>query len=388
MITTPTWPVFEEDEINAVKNVLNSGKVNYWTGSECREFEAEFAHYLGVNHAIAVSNGTVAIELALQALQIGAGDEVIVPSATFIATASAVVMRGAKPICADIDEYSQNITATTIAPLITKNTKAIICVHLGGVPCEMDDIMALATAHNLTVIEDCAQSHGAKYKGKLTGSIGHINAFSFCQDKIMTTGGEGGLVVTNNTELYKKAWSFKEHGKDYDTVFHTQHPPGFRWLHHQFGTNFRLTEMQAAIGRVQLKKLDQWVQKRTQNALLLTSAFKNHPLVTIPEIPNYMTPAFYKFYLFIHTEKLKEGWSRDRIIAEINAQGVFCTTGSCHEIYKEKAFDIFPESRNTPRPIAKSVDQKTIMFQVHPTLRNQDILEVIGVVNQVLDSHG
>ena len=212
-VTNTTWPRFDEEEIYAAEQVLRSGKVNYWTGEEGKIFEKEFAEYVGVKHGIAVANGTVALELALEALGIAEGDEVIVPSRTFIASASAVVMRGAVPKIADIDPVSQNISVKSIRDQISPRTKAIIVVHLGGWPCEMDEILAIARNHNLFVIEDCAQAHGASYKGKRVGSFGDIAAFSFCQDKIMTTAGEGGMVVTNNPTLWKRAWSFKDHGE-------------------------------------------------------------------------------------------------------------------------------------------------------------------------------
>ena len=267
------WPYFARDEIEAARKVLESGKVNYWTGAEGRQFEKEFAEFVGCDYAVAVANGTVALELALYALGIGPGDEVVVPSRTFIASASCAVMRGAKPVVADIDPVSQNITAETIARVLSPRTKAIVAVHLAGWPCDMDPIKKLARDRGLYVIEDCAQAHGATYKGKKVGSLGDVAAFSFCQDKIMTTGGEGGMLTTSNREIWERAWSYKDHGKSYAEVYKKDHPPGFRWLHESFGTNWRLTEMQAAIGRVQLNKLPQWVEKRRINAAVLKRAF-------------------------------------------------------------------------------------------------------------------
>ena len=253
------WPVFDEDEIDAVTRVLKSGRVNYWTGEECQAFEREFAAHCGAEYPISLANGTVALELALYAFGIGPGDEVIVPSRTFIASASCAVARGAKPVVADIDPVSQNLTADTIRAVMTRQTKAVIAVHLAGWPCDMDPIMDLAKAHGIIVIEDCAQAHGATYKGRPIGSLGDGAAFSFCQDKIMTTGGEGGMFVTSDEVAWENAWAYKDHGKSYEAVFHRQHSPGFRWLHTSFGTNWRMTEMQAAIGRHQLTKLAGWV---------------------------------------------------------------------------------------------------------------------------------
>lgn len=214
------WPCFTQEEADAVSKVLLSNKVNYWTGNECRKFEKEFAAFAGTRYAVALSNGTLALDVALKAMGIGAGDDVIVTSRTFLASASCIVNAGANPVFADVDLNSQNISAETVKAVLTPNTKAIIVVHLAGMPAEMDGIMALAKEHNLWVVEDCAQAHGAKYKGKSVGSIGHVGAWSFCQDKIMTTGGEGGMVTTNDKELWSKMWSYKDHGKSYDAVYH------------------------------------------------------------------------------------------------------------------------------------------------------------------------
>src|ERR1039458_6044205 len=256
------WPHFTPDEVDAVSRVVQSGKVNYWTGSEGRLFEEEFAAFTGSKHAIALANGTVALELALHALGVGPGDGGVGASRTFIASASCAVMRGAVPVVADVDRNSQNITADTVRAALTPRTRAIIPVHLAGWPCDMDPILELARERGLWVIEDCAQAHGATYKGRTVGSMGDVNAFSFCQDKIMTTGGEGGLLTTNDPDKWARAWAFKDHGKSYDAVYNRTHLPGFRWLHESFGTNWRLTEIQSALGRVLLRKLPQMVEKR------------------------------------------------------------------------------------------------------------------------------
>jgi len=380
----PPWPFFETDEISAVMATLSSGKVNYWTGEEGRLFEKEFADYIRSNYAIALANGTVALELALYSLGIGPGDEVITTSRTFIASASCVVMRGATPVMADVDPVSQNITAETIKAALTPKTKAIIAVHLAGWPCEMDAIIALAKEQGLYVIEDCSQAHGAKYKGRAVGTIGHCGAWSFCQDKIMTTGGEGGMLTTNDEAIWSKAWSFKDHGKSWDAVYNKQHPTGFRWLHESFGTNGRLTEMQSAIGRIQLRKLPQWIEQRRRNASLLTRCFALIPALRVTDPPAEIKHSYYKYYVFIRPEMLKDDWNRDRILEEINAEGIPCSTGSCSEIYLEKAFD-----QNGLRPkqrlkIAKELGETSLMFLVHPTLKESDILGMCRAVEKVM----
>lgn len=379
------WPCFEQDELDVVQKVLQSGKVNYWTGDEGRTFEKEFAEFVGTKYAIALANGTVALELALYALDIGSGDEVIVTPRTFMASASCVVMRGGIPVFADVDPISQNITAETIEKVISPRTKAIICVHLAGWPCDMDPIMDLAKRHSLFVIEDCAQAHGARYKGRVVGSIGHIGAFSFCQDKIMTTGGEGGMVTTNNDAWWSKMWSYKDHGKSYDAVYLKEHPPGFRWLHEDFGTNWRLTEMQSAIGRLQLKKLPRWLEIRRQYASLMNEAFSESKAVRMTIPGETIFHAYYKFYAFIRPDELNAGWSRDRIMQAISLEGVPCFSGSCSEIYLEKAFGKYgfePKERLT---VVKQLGETSLMFLVHPTLEEQHIERAISATKSIME---
>lgn len=386
MLNTPfsDWPSFSEQEAEAVKSVLLSNKVNYWTGTEGRQFETEFAAFTDSEYAIALANGTLALDLAMVGLGIGAGDEVIVTSRTFLASVSTVITCGATPVFADVDLDSQNITAATISEVITDKTKAVICVHLAGFPCEMDEIMALAKSRGVYVIEDCAQAHGARYKGRSVGSFGDVSAWSFCQDKIMTTGGEGGMVTTNSEALWKKMWAFKDHGKSYDAVYNKAHPAGFRWLHESFGTNWRLTEMQSCIGRIQLTKMPQWQQKRRDNARHLMDVCEKIPALRTPQCNNDMTHAFYKFYTFIRPEFLATGWSRDRVVEQINALGVPCMQGSCSEVYLEKAFDesgFRPDNRLVN---AKVLGETSIMFMVHPTLSQNEMHQTCEAIVQVM----
>ena len=378
------WPSFTSAEADAVSKVLLSNKVNYWTGQECREFEKEFAQFAGTKHAVAVANGTVALDLALKALGIGTGDDVIVTSRTFLASASSIVTAGANPVFADVELDSQNISRRTIEAILTPKTKAIICVHLAGWMCDMDPIMQLAEEKGIFVIEDCAQAHGAKYKGKSAGSIGHIGAWSFCQDKIMTTGGEGGMVTTNDESLWKKMWSYKDHGKNYDSVYNTQHPPGFRWLHDSFGTNWRMMEMQAVIGRLQLKQMPEWTQVRNANMARIQAAFENSPYFTVAKPSVEYVHAAYKAYVQVNTAQLPEGWSRDRIMAEINALGVPCFSGSCSEVYLEKAFDGTPWRPEQRLVNAKSLGESSLMFLVHPTLSESNMQKTVESIQQVI----
>jgi|UniRef100_A0A7C3DGU5 dTDP-4-amino-4,6-dideoxygalactose transaminase len=379
------WPHFAPDEIEAAAKVLQSGKVNYWTGQEGRLFEREFADYVGTKHAIALHNGTVALELALYAMGVGEGDEVITTPRTFIASASAAVMRGARPVFADVDPESGLITAETIERAITPRTKAIIVVHLAGWPADMDAIMALARKHNLWVIEDCAQAHGARYKGRSVGSIGHAGAWSFCQDKILTTGGEGGMLTLNDDELWSKAWSFKDHGKSYDAVYNRQHPPGFRWLHEDFGTNWRMLEVQSAIGRVILRKLDGWVEQRRANAHYLSERFRQIPALRVPEVPAHLYHAYYKYYVYVRPERLKPGWSRDRIMQTVSEMGIPCMSGSCSEVYLEKAFTRRGWQPAERLPVARELGETSLMFLVHPTLGQAHMQATADAVERVME---
>ena len=380
----PGWPQYDDEQIAAVTEVLRSGQVNYWTGNICRKFETEYALSLGVPHAIAVANGTNAIELALEAFDIGPGDEVIVPCRTFLATASSVVTRGARPIFADVDPLSQNVSAATIAPLITSHTRAIIVVHLAGWPCDMDPILELARARGIRVIEDCAQAHGAFDNGRPVGSKGDAGCFSFCQDKIITTGGEGGLVTFHDERVWKKAWSYKDHGKGWDSVHHTTHPGIFRWLHDSIGTNWRLTEMQAAIGRIQLTRLPEWINIRRQHAALLTHALSDCKLVTIPTPPVSQQHSYYKFYAFIQPDRLAQDWSRDRIVREIQARGVPCGVGSCSEIYLERAFQSLGLAPEKPCLVSRDLGERSLMFVVHPTLKEEHLMQMGQIIQQTL----
>ena len=378
------WPSFTEEEANAVRDVILSNKVNYWTGQETRSFEKEFAAWAGTEYAVALANGTVALDLALKALQVGAGDEVIVTSRTFLASVSSIVNAGAVPVFADVDLGSQNITLESIQRVLTARTRAIICVHLAGWPCDMDPIMALADAHDLKVIEDCAQAHGALYKGRPVGSIGHIGAWSFCQDKIMTTGGEGGMVTTNDRQMWADMWAYKDHGKSWDAVYEREHAPGFRWLHETFGTNWRMLEVQAVIGRIQLGRMEAWQAARLQNAQAIWSAASSLSALRVPEVPAEIQHAAYKCYVFVRPEHLKDGWSRDRILNEISSRGVPVFSGSCSEVYLEKAFDNTGWRPVERLPHAKELGETSLMFLVHPTLTQQEIVLTCKTLTDVI----
>ncbi|MDG3042442.1 DegT/DnrJ/EryC1/StrS family aminotransferase [Roseicyclus marinus] len=375
------WPSFTEEEADAVRDVILSGKVNYWTGTIGRDFEKDFAAFVGASHAIALANGTVALDLALQGLGIGHAfgggerDEVIVTPRSFIASASAVVNAGARAVFADVDRDSQTITPATVEPLITRNTRAIICVHLAGWPCDMDGLRALAEPRGIKLIEDCAQAHGAALNGRPVGGLGDVAAWSFCQDKIMTTGGEGGMVTCNDETLWRRMWAYKDHGKNWEAVYERDHAPGFRWLHESIGTNWRLTEAQSVIGRIQLRRMDEWQSARSRNAEAIMEAARANPLFRVPDIPESVTHAWYKAYIFVRGDAAL----RDRIMNQITAQGVPCFSGSCSEIYREKAFGGLPERL----PVAQELGETSLMFLVHPTLTEAEMDKTAEVIRAI-----
>ena len=388
-----TWPAYSEKEIEKISKILRSGKVNYWTGKECRKFEKEFAEFTGTKYAVALANGTLALELALKAIGIKKSDEVIVTSRTFLASVSSIIELGAKPVFADVDKNTQNLDVTEIRKKITTKTKAIMCVHLAGWPNEMDEILKISKEYKLKVIEDCAQAHGAIYKNKSVGGIGDIGCWSFCQDKIMTTGGEGGMVTTNNKKFWEYMWSYKDHGKSYKKMTKPAKGQGFRWVHDSFGSNYRMTEIQAAIGRNQIKQMSKWTKIRNKyQAQIWQSASRFDAL----RVPNFQclscecqtkmgcVHGAYKCYVFIKQEKLKSGWSREKIIREINLRNINCFSGSCSEVYLEKAFH---DSKFKPKhrlKNAKELGDSSLMFLVHPTLSQQDIDATCNALSEVM----
>tara|TARA_B100000886_G_scaffold340531_1_gene310896 strand:- start:4972 stop:6165 length:1194 start_codon:yes stop_codon:yes gene_type:complete len=388
------WPSYSVEEIDCVKDVLASNKVNYWTGDQCRKFEKEFAAWSDSEYAVSLANGTLALDIAIKALGIGDGDEVIVTSRSYIASITSVINAKATPVFVDVDPSTQNITPKNISAAINKNTKAIMCVHLAGWPCDMDEIKSIASDNDLFIIEDCAQAHGAKYRGKSVGSIGDIGCWSFCQDKIMTTGGEGGMVTTNNKSLWLKMWEYKDHGKSYEAVYNRKHPEGFRWIHESFGTNWRMTEMQGAIGRIQLNKMAEWTNIRNGNAKILTQKFSKFTekdgIIRIPQLKNEegFIHAFYKYYVFVQEKNLKNNWTRDRIISEISSKGAPCMHGSCSEVYLEKAFDNTNFRPDERLPVAKQLGETSIVFLVHPTLNKQEMYDIAEIATSVFDKAG
>ena len=382
------WPHFTDEEAEAVSRVLLSNKVNYWTGEECRKFEAEFAEFAGTRYAIALANGTVALDLGLHGLRIGSrnggsdADEVLVTPRTFIASVSAVINAGAKPVFAEVDRDTGNIDPGKLGDKVSAATRAVICVHLGGWPCDMDAIRA-AVGTGVSLIEDCAQAHGALYKGRPVGSLGDVAAWSFCQDKIMTTGGEGGMVTCDDEDLWRRMWSFKDHGKSYEAVYERDHPPGFRWLHDDIGTNWRMTEMAAVLGRIQLGRMEGWTAQRTANARAIEQALLPYAgdrgILRLPEPrcagcdcdrrnESHCRHAYYRYVANVRPDNLPSGMTRDSLVADLRAQGFSCMQGTCSEVYLEKAFDGTGFRPHERLPVARELGETSVTFLVHPGL--------------------
>jgi dTDP-4-amino-4,6-dideoxygalactose transaminase len=387
MLNTPLapWPSFTKEEADAVAEVISSNRVNYWTGEECRQFETEYAAWSGAAQAVAVNNGTLALDLALKGLGIGPGDEVIVTPRTYVASISCVITAGATPVFADVDTESGNISPATIKAVLSPRTKAIIAVHLAGWPCDMDGIMSVADAHSIYVIEDCAQAHGARIGNRSVGSIGHAGAWSFCQDKIMTTGGEGGMVTCNDKELWSRMWSYKDHGKSWDAVYNRKHEPGFRWVVESFGTNWRMLEVQAVIGRIQLRRMADWTARRTAIAMRLAETLAAFPsLVRVPTPDADLTHAYYRLYGYIRPEGLRDGWTRDRIVEDCSKLGGPVFQGSCSEAYMEKAFDTTGWRPKNRLPVARELGETSLMFLTHPTITNAELERYALAISEIL----
>jgi len=381
------WPSFTEDDVDAVADVLRSGKVNYWTGPLGRRFEESFASYVGTRSALSMMNGTVALHAALAALDLHTGDEVLVPARTFVATANAVVLAGGVPVFADVDPDTQCISVESAAACVTDRTRGVIAVHLGGWPAPMRQLRALAAAHDLFVIEDCAQALGATLDGAMVGSLGDAAAFSFCQDKIVTTGGEGGMLTCSDDDVWQRAWSLRDHGKSYARSAQQQSDAwgvAFCWLNDEVGSNWRMTEMQAALGLAALKKLPAMLDIRRSHAAQLDAGFGSIRGLRVTVPPSGVGHAYYKYYAFVRPDVLAEDWTRDRIAAAVNAEGIPCFTGSCPEVYLEDSFvrrDLGPAER---LPIAKTLGENSLMFLVHPTLTSTEMADTVDAVGKVM----
>ncbi len=380
----PTWPHYSLEEIQKVNDILVSGKVNYWTGDEGKSFEKEFSIFSHNKYAVTLANGSLALSAAYLALGIKNQAELITTPRTFIATSASAYLLKAKPIFADVDINSGCITAEFIEPLISIHTKAICVVHIGGWPCDIEPICKLAKKYGIYVIEDCSQAHGAQINGKSVGSFGDVSIWSFCQDKIISTGGEGGMLTTNSRDIYDKVWSFRDHGKTKNSIKIKNKSNEFRFIHENFGSNFRLTEIQSAIGRIQLRKISETNKIRANNADILFKTLSKIECIRIPLPEKKFRHGWYKFYCYLDFESIKESWSRQKIINEINKLGYPAFSGGCSEIYLENCFLNANLSPNKRLKNAKLMGETSLMFVVHNTISIPKMKEYAEVIRKIL----
>ncbi|HAT2828673.1 TPA: DegT/DnrJ/EryC1/StrS family aminotransferase [Klebsiella oxytoca] len=405
MLNFPVWPQFDDKNINDITEILRSGKVNYWTGHKGVQFEAAFSEWIGSQYSVSCSSGTSAVHIAVSSLNIGPGDEVIVPSYTFIATSFAVLQAGAIPVFCDVTA-DHTIDPLKIEALITKRTKAIIIVHLYGVVCDMDPIMAIAKKYRLRVIEDSAQCLGGRYKGKKVGTIGDVGTFSFCQSKHFTTGGEGGIVVTNNEELSWECRAFRDHGFDVKKKIDllTLEEQTFH-VHNRIGFNYRMTEIQSAIGINELSRFDSWnLPKRKGFAKIYDEAFIDMPeILSIPFNSPDRENAYWLYPLVLNRDEFPI--DATIVLSELKKEGIPSFKIQWPEAYGEKVYRELngfgsvdfpfkskeytsPDSVNYKNVVcetARSLLPITFSLYLHPTWEERHILKCISGVKSVIN---
>ena len=370
------WPQFSRSEIQSVTNVLRSSKVNYLTGKYGKKFELKFSQYLNIKYSTAVSNGTVALELAILSLDIKKGDEIIVTPRSFFASVSSIIKVGAIPIFADVDIETQNISLNSIKKVLSKKTKAILCVHLAGLPCDMEKICKFAKEKKIFIIEDCAQSHGASINKKNVGTFGNVAAWSFCNDKIISTGGEGGMVTTNSLKIKKFVESYKDHGKNFTKYNSIKKNQKFRYLHDSIGSNYRITEMQSVLGIEQLKYLNKNISIRNKYAKIFDKSLKKFKFINLFLTKKNYVNAYYRYYFKINSKFLKKNWNRDKILKKLNEYSIPSGTGSCPEIYKEEAIKKLKIFQKSDLKNAHILSKNTITINFHHQMKNTEILYI------------
>ena len=385
MFDLEVWPKVSNQEKKIVQKILDSNNLNYWTGNECKHFEKEFSNFMGLKYSLCVSNGSVGLDIAIKALELPIGSEVIVTPRSYIASVTCVLNNNLKPVFADVDFNSQNISINTIKKIFSKKVKAIVLVHLAGMPCDMGPILKFAKKNKIRIIEDCSQSHGAKYKNKHTGTFGDISVWSFCNDKILNTLGEGGMVGTNSLKIYKKIYSIRDCGKNYSKITQKKPlPTKFNWIHDYVGgSNYRMTEVQAGIGRYQLKQLNYWVKLRNRNSNLLRNSLKSYKSIYMPPIEKDFYHSYYRLYVYLNKKFLNKSFSRKKIIELLNKNKIYCNTGSCPEIYREVIF----KKKNFIKkrlPVARKLSLITIAFLVHPTITFKNFKDKCKKIKEII----
>ena len=369
------WPHHTSEEIKLVKKILASGKTNYLYGEYGKKFEKLFSKIIGNKYSIAVANGTIALEIAIKALNLPKKSEILVPSRSFFASASSVVQAGHTPVFTDVDYNSQNINLKYIKESITNKTKAILCVHLAGFPCDMFEISNFAKKNKLFIVEDCSQAHGAKIKNRSIGSFGDISCWSFCFDKIISTGGEGGIISTNSKIFFEYIWSYKDHGKNIYKYNKKTKLNKFRYIHDSFGTNGRLTEMQSAIGLLQISKLDVNIIKRNNICNFIINSFKDFNFIKFQKVPDKYLHSYYKLYFYIDFKLFKKNIKGNDLLYEFQNKKLKINSGSCPEIYLEKAFINYKNRKNRFNN-AKLLGLNSFAISIHHKMIKKDLIKI------------
>ena len=361
------WPNFSEKLISKVNKTIRSGKINYTTGTYGKLFETKFSKFVGNKYSVAICNGTAALEVAIKSLELPKNSEIIVPARSFFSSASCIVNTGHVPVFADVDLLTQNISLAEIKKKITKKTKAIICVHLAGLPCDMNNIKKLANKKKIKIIEDCSQAHGASIENRQVGSFGDISTWSFCNDKIISTLGEGGMISTNKKNLYDFSKKYINHGTNQKSKKNFQK---FLYNKDLFGTNLRITEIQSLAGLEQLKNLKKIQKKRelfSKNFFDLISKYNNYFYSYFPS--QKIKSAWYRFYFFVRSDIRNYKKVRFKIINDFNQNHIKCFTGSCPEIYLEKSFRKLKNFKFIRLKNCKILGETSIALDVNHTLK-------------------
>ena len=374
------WPKYSKFEIAEASKVIKSGKVNYWTGSKCTEFEELYKKKFKLNYAISVANGSVALDAAVSVLNLTSKDEVIVTSRSYVSTASCLQSTKAKVIFADVDLNSQNISIQDLSKKISIRTKAIICTHLAGWPANILEIKKIINNKKIKIIEDCSQAHGARIQKKYVGSFGDIAVWSFCNDKIISTLGEGGMIACKDRILWKKLWAYKDCGKNYDKIFQKKKNNLFKWVHDYKGTNLRMTEVQAAVGIIQLKKLENMINKRKFNCDYIWKNIKKNNFIFVPKIDKDIFHSGYRCYLTTKNNKI-----RNNLIKYLNQFGIDANQGSCPEIYKERRF-YNKQQKSIFLKNANKLGKISISLPSHHLISKKQLLHITSTINDFINN--
>ena len=380
-----SWPNFSKKLISQVGNVIKSGKINYTTGPYGQKFENEFSKHIGNKFSIAICNGTAALEVAIKSLRLPKKSKIIVPARSFFSSAACIVNTGHIPVFVDVDLLTQNISLEDIKNKISKKVRAIICVHLAGLPCDIRGVKKIANKHNLKIVEDCSQAHGASIQNKKVGSFGDVSTWSFCNDKIISTLGEGGMISTNNKSIYEFCKRYINHGSD---LKKNKNSYKFVYNKNTFGTNLRLTEIQSFAGMEQLKNLKKIQNKRQKMSKDYYNLILKYNKYFYSYYPSKnIKSAWYRFYFFLKTEVKNYKNIRFKIIKDLNRNDLKCFTGSCPEIYLEKSFQKLKNFRSIRLKNSKILGETSIALDVNHTLNyslhKKNLLRMSTVIEKI-----